>query len=179
MVLSLRAGMLGIAPLDWEIAMRRLALALFVTLCGTFAYAQATGDPLALITDIYKTYQSDTDHPGYANVYSRRLQALIDADEKATPQGDAGTIDWDVFVNGNNWELSKLTIALVSKSAAHAQVRAQFFNFKDPHDLLFDLVREDGRWFIDDISETKKGGNRWTMSKILTHAPDAFPDEKK
>jgi hypothetical protein len=130
MVLSLRAGMLVIASLDWEIAMRR-------------------------------------------------LQALIDADEKATPQGDAGTIDWDVFVNGNNWELSKLTIALVSKSAAHAQVRAQFFNFKDPHDLLFDLVREDGRWFIDDISETKKGGNRWTMSKILTHAPDAFPDEKK
>src|SRR5664279_3725934 len=129
MVLSLRAGMLGIAPLDWEIAMRRLALALFVTLCGTFAYAQTTNDPLALITDIYKTYQSDTDHPGYANVYSRRLQALIDADEKATPQGDAGTIDWDVFVDG--------------------------------------------------ISETKKGGNRWTMSKILTHAPDAFPDEKK
>jgi hypothetical protein len=147
MVLSLRAGMLGIAPFDWEIAMRRLALALFVALCGTFAYAQATDDPLTLITDIYKTYQSDTDHPGYANVYSRRLQAL--------------------------------TIALVSKSAAHAQVRAQFFNFKDPHDLLFDLVREDGRWFIDDISETKKGGNRWTMSKILTHAPDAFPDEKK
>ena len=159
--------------------MRRLAFVLFVALCGTFASAQATDDPLALITDIYKTYQGNTDHPGYANVYSRRMQALIDADEKATPQGDAGTIDWDVFVNGNDWALSKLTITLVSKSAAQAQVRAQFYNFKDPHDLLFDLVREDGRWFIDDISETKVGGNRWTMSKILKHAADAFPDEKK
>ena len=159
--------------------MRRLALVLFVTLCGTFASAQATDDPLALITYIYKPYQGNTDHPGYANVYSRRMLALIDADEKATPQGDAGTIDWDVFVNGNDWALSKLTITLVSKSAAQAQVRAQFYNFKDPHDLLFDLVREHGRWFIDGISETKVGGNRWTISKILTHAADAFPDEKK
>ncbi len=125
--------------------MRHLALALFVALCGPFAYGQATGDPLALITDIYKTYQGDTDHPGYANVYSRRLQALIDADEKATPKGEAGTIDWDVFVNGNDWALSKLTITLVSKSAAQAQVRAQFYNFKDPHNLRFKLLREDGR----------------------------------
>ncbi len=110
---------------------------------------------------------------------ARRLQALIDADEKATPKGEAGTIDWDVFVNGNDWALSKLTITLVSKSAAQAQVRAQFYNFKDPHNLLFKLLREDGRWFIDDISETKKGGNRWTMSKVLMYAADAFTDEKK
>lgn len=106
------------------------------------------------------------------------MQALIDADEKATPKGDAGTIDWDVFVNGNDWDIKNLTIALVSKSAARAQVRAQFISFK-PHDILFDLVREDGRWFIDDISETRVGSNRWTMSKILVHAPDAFPDEMK
>jgi hypothetical protein len=158
--------------------MRRLALALFFALCGTFAHAQATDDPVVLITDIYKTYQGDAAHPSYANPYSRRLQALLDADEKATPKGDAGTIDWDVFVNGNDWDIKNLIIALVSKSTTHAQVRAQFISFK-PHDILFDLVREDGRWFIDDISETKVGSNRWTMSKILTHAPDAFPDEMK
>jgi hypothetical protein len=39
------------------------------------------------------------------------MQALIDADEKATPKGDAGTIDWDVFVNGNDWDIKNLTIA--------------------------------------------------------------------
>ena len=158
--------------------MRRLALALFFALCGTYANAQATDDPVALITDIYKTYQGDTDYPSYANPYSRRMQALLDADEKATPKGDAGTIDWDVFVNGNDWDIKNLTVALVSKSAARAQVRALFISFK-PHDMLFDLAYEDGRWVIDDISETKLGSNRWTMSKILTHAPDAFPDEKK
>jgi hypothetical protein len=158
--------------------MRRLIMALLMTLGGALAQAQTADDPVALITDIYKTYQGDTAYPSYANPYSRRMQALIDADEKATPKGDAGTIDWDVFVNGNDWDIKNLTIALISKSAAHAQVREQFISFK-PHDILFDLVREHGRWFIDDISETRVGSNRWTMSKILTHAPEAFPDEMK
>lgn len=36
-----------------------------------------------LITDIYKTYQGDTAYPSYANPYSRRMQALIYADEAA------------------------------------------------------------------------------------------------
>lgn len=35
------------------------------------------------------------------------LRALIDADVKNTPDGYAPTIDWDVFVDGNNWEISK------------------------------------------------------------------------
>ena len=42
------------------------------------------------------------------------------------------------------------------------------------------LARLDGHWRIDDIEKTLKP--RWTMSKILTDAPNAFPDaepEKK
>lgn len=158
--------------------MHRLAVILIVVLCSSLVHAQTRNEPVALIKDIYKTYQANRDPPGYSDVYSSRLQALIDADAKATPEGDAGTIDWDVFVNGNNWQLSKLTIALVFKSDVRARVRTRFFNFKDPHDIQFDLVRENGRWAIDDISETKKG-NRWTMSKTLRGASDAFPDEKK
>jgi hypothetical protein len=157
--------------------MHRLALFLIVALSSSFVFAQTRDDPVALIADIYKTYQTDTKSPGYSDIYSRRLQALIDADTKATPEGEVGKIDWDVFVNGNDWQLSELTITLVSKSDLRAQVLARFFNFKDPHEILFDLVREDARWTIDDVRETRKG-NRWTMSKILTGAPDAFPDEK-
>jgi hypothetical protein len=103
--------------------------------------------------------------PGYSDVYSKRLQALIDADLKSQEPGDSGSIDWDVLVNGNDWQVSKLAIMLVSKSATRAQ------------DQLFDLIVEDGRWVIDDVRATHMG-NRWTMSKILTRAPNAFPDEK-
>ncbi len=158
--------------------MRRLALILIFALCASSAHAQANNDPVALITDIYQTYQADTDPPGYGDVYSKRLQALVDSDSKDAPDGDGGKIDWDVFVNGNDWQVSKLSITLVSKSATRARVRARFYNFKEQQDQLFDLVVEDGRWVIDDVRATRKG-NRWTMSKILTRAPDAFPDEKK
>ncbi len=157
-----------------------LVMWLMLLAAGSVVPAQAApaDDPLALITTIYKTYQSDTDTPGLANVYSRRLQGLIDEDEKKTPPGEAGTIDWDLFIDGNDWVLSNLRIALVSRSATRARVRAAFENHQEPRDIAFDLVHEDGRWVIDDIASTRMGG-RWTMSKILMGAPDAFPDQKK
>jgi hypothetical protein len=155
-----------------------LRSSLIFALCASFAHAQDASDPVALITNIYKAYTTDTESPGYGDVYSKRLRTLIDSDSLDAPDGDGGKIDWDVFVNGNDWTVSKLAITLVSKSATRAQVRARFFNFKEPQDQLFDLVVEDGRWVIDDVHATKMGA-RWTMSKILTRAPDAFPDEKK
>jgi hypothetical protein len=160
--------------------MRRLVLVLAFALASVSAQAaEAAKDPLAAIQAIYKSYANDTPTPSLTDdFYSRRMQRLLEADRKATPKGDAGTIDWDVFIDGNDWALSEMKITLVSRSEAKAQVRATFRNHKEPRDMLFDLVRERGRWVIDEVRAMKKGG-RWTMSKILTHAPDAFPDEKK
>jgi len=156
----------------------RLVLAVLVVLSlGTAAAVAAPfdSDPLSLIEAIYKTYQ--TDNPGLPHIYSKRLHALIDKDEKETPESMVGRIDWDVFVDGQDWKLTELKIALVSKSADKAQVRATFKNFGEPSNQLFDLVREDGHWRIDDITKTLPP--RWTMSKILLDDPDAFPDAPK
>ena len=107
-------------------------------------------------------------------VYSKRLQALIDKDEKETPEGDVGRIDWDLFVDGQDWQLTDLKIVPGLEEATRAEVRATFKNFDEPRDILYTLVLENGHWRIDDIQETLKP--RWTMSKILLDAPDAFPD---
>src|SRR5262249_55877721 len=117
----------------------RFALLLACALLPGAAFAQSPDKPLGLITAIYKTYQGGTGRPGPSHVYSRRLQHLLDLDAKATPKGEAGTIDWDVFVDGNDWELSGLRIDLVSQSPRHALVRANFKNFKRPTEILFDL----------------------------------------
>ena len=133
---------------------------------------------MALITAIYQTYTDiapgEDSVPDVQGVYSKRLQALVDKDEKETPEGEVGRIDWDVFVDGQDWQLTGLKIVPVSKDADQAAVRATFKNFGDARDILYSLVLEDGHWRIDDIQETLKP--RWTMSKILTDAPDAFPD---
>lgn len=157
-----------------------LALLLALSLGAEAARAvqgTADSDPVSLIKAIYATYTADNDKPGLPRIYSKRLQALIDKDEKETPEGMVGRIDWDVFVDGQDWKLTELKIALVWKSADKAQVRATFKNFDQSSNMLFDLVREDGRWRIDDVTKTIPP--RWTMSKILLDAPDAFPDAPK
>jgi hypothetical protein len=160
--------------------MLRFLLVLMLLVAGSLmAHAKDAQDPVALIQSIYKSYMGKAEPPDLASlkVYSHRLKALLDADEKAA-QGEVGALEFDVFVNGQDWKLSKLKIALISKSEAQAKLRATFNNFKSPEEIILDLVREDGSWRIDEISSTRKG-HRWTMSKILSHAPDAFPDEVK
>lgn len=142
------------------------------------APAQNSREPFELVTAIYRGYQNDNNPPGPAIQYSDRLQALLDADARKTPLGYAGRIDWDVFVNGNNFEVSNVRITPMSQSATRAQMRADFENFKKEQQILIDLVREGGVWRIDEVRSIRKGA-RWTMSKILRGAPDAFPDQQK
>lgn len=160
--------------------MRRLSLVLAVLFATAPAHA-ASQEPVDFIAAIYKTYGTTPDPDDHSELrrdfYSQRLLKLIEADEKATPKGEVGRLDFDVFVNGNNWELSNLKIVLVSRDATHAKVRVNFENFKFPRETLFSLIREGDDWRIDEIQSLHKP--RWTLSKILTGAPDAFPDERK
>ncbi len=133
---------------------------------------------MAFVSAIYKTYtdiaQGDPARPGLPDMYSKRLQALIDKD---AAEGEVGRLDFDPIVDGQDWEIGGLKMKEVYRSGGEARVRADFANFGEPRNLLFSLVREDGEWRIDDIAETLPP--RWTLSKILTGAPDAFPDDKK
>jgi hypothetical protein len=149
-----------------------LAVILAIALVGAASAKSVDSDPVLLITAIYKTYE--TDSAGLPHIYSKRLQALVNKDDKETPEGMVGRIDWDVFIDGQDWKLTELKITSVSQTPTQAQVRATFKNFDQPSDMLFDLVLEDGHWRIDDVTKTLKP--RWTMSKILLGAPDAFPD---
>lgn len=154
-----------------------IALALSA-ISGMAAAARADG-PVDVITKIYDGYQtaeSALDVPAPQRVYSRRLQGLLDKDRQATPEGEVGRLDWDVFVDGNDWKLTELSISPVEESAGRATVRATFKNFGEARELMFTLVKEDAAWLIDEVHSMTEGG-RWTMSKILTGAPDAFPDE--
>ena len=105
---------------------------------------------------------------------ARGSRRLVDKDAKETPEGMVGRIDWDVFVDGQDWKLSELKIVPVSQEAAKAQIRATFINMGEQKNMLFDLVREDGHWRIDEIEATLPP--RWIMSKILADDPAAFPD---
>lgn len=137
--------------------------------------------PVAFVAGIYETYTDDGGgdpvQPGRAGIYSKRLQALFDKDAAGTPDGEAGRLDFDPFVDGQDWEVGGLKLKDVYQSGGEARVRADFANFGQPRSILISLVREDGEWRIDDIAETL--APRWTLSKILEGAPDAFPDAEQ
>jgi hypothetical protein len=125
-------------------AVWRFLLVLLLIFPDAAAQSPHDADPVKLITAIYQTYTVDNS-PAVPNVYSRRLQLLLDTDAKNTPPGDAGTIDWDVFVDGNNWELSNLRIALVARSGSNATVQASFNNFGRPSAPTLTLASRAGR----------------------------------
>lgn len=155
-----------------------MALILAVALGAAAPPKEVDDDPASLIAAIYKTYADiapgEEGMPGLPGIYSKRLQALLDKDARETQDGMVGRIDWDVFVDGQDWQLSELKIEPVSLDAAKAQIRASFKNFGEPKNMLFDLVREEGGWRIDEIAATLPP--RWIMSKILADDPGAFPD---
>jgi hypothetical protein len=155
---------------------RLLPILMFFLMLIPAQAAPRPDDPLAMIKTIYKKFEAAAPEPEQ-DIYSRRLQRLIDADRKSTPDGDVGALDFDVFVNGNNWELANVRVELLSRDATRAQVRSTFESFKKPQEILFSFVREGGHWRIDEIQSLKS--IRWTMSKILTGARDAFPDHKR
>jgi Protein of unknown function (DUF3828) len=160
--------------------MRAIALvvAFVLVLAAGSAHAETAGDPARAIGDVYQAYQAaqaNHDVPKLRGVYSRRLKRLLDADH---PKGEIGRLDFDFFVDGQDFEITNLHITPVSQSAAKAQVRAAFDNLGRASDLLFDMVHEGGHWVVDDVRSTSPK-RRWTLSKILKGAPDAFPDMKK
>jgi hypothetical protein len=129
----------------------RLLLALILAVAVGAASPKAIdGDPVSLMTAIYQTYLDNTEL--LTDIYSKRLQALLDKDERETQEGDVGRIDWDVFVDGQDFDLKELKIVPVSQDETKAQIRATFINLGDQKNMLFDLVREDGHWRIDEIA---------------------------
>jgi len=135
----------------------------------------AGSDPVALIKQIYDAYSE-----GRVNladdIFSHRLQALVDADQKKN-EGYAPKLDW-VFVNDSDYIIGDVKVVQLWRSGTQARVRTRFDNHDKPQEVTFDLVNEDGAWHIDEVRSTRKGG-RWTMSKILTAGTDAGADRRK
>ena len=152
------------------------AIVLFVAWAG-IAAAQSVADPVAVVRAIYAGYERDKPAAWYDRNYSAGLKKLIDADQKSAHKADdAGHFDWDPIINAQDWKLTDIRISLVSQTAGQAVVDASFHNLDADQHMRFDLVLQAGNWVIDDLQALDKP--RWTMSKILQDAPDAFPDEK-
>jgi len=125
--------------------------------------------PTALLQYAYAPYATGKFKDDTNQLYSSELNAQFRAADANVPADDIGPVDFDVFVNGQDYQLSGLQIGDASPEAGGVSVPVSFKNFDDPQSLLFHLVKEGGGWKINDI-ESLTPGSTWRLTTLL--APD-------
>ena len=149
--------------------MRLVALAagLFLSL-STFAAAQVYDTPEAMLEAFYAPYLNDEIPEDDAQFRSEALQALYDRDAEITPSGEMGALEFDPYVDGQDFGLTEFEIGAPQIDGDSAIVDVSFNNFDEPRSLTYELVNEDG-WKIDDVVSTSPD-NPYRLSEIFAAA---------
>lgn len=81
------------------------------------------------------------------------LAALILKDRKhAARRNEVGTLDFDPFVDAQDWEISDLSIAVQEASPGKAQAAVKFKNVDRPSVVTLDLVKAGKVWRISNVT---------------------------
>ena len=81
---------------------------------------------------------------------SKRLNDLYAADTKEA-DGEIGRIDFDPFINGQDYDVTKVEVSEPYIAGGKAVVRVNVVNFGKPDEFGLLLVQEDGGWKVDDV----------------------------
>jgi hypothetical protein len=151
--------------------MRLVVLAAgFVLAFSGMAAAQPYDTPDALLQAFYGQYlDADAGFGDEAAFRSSGLQALYDADAEATRDGEMGALDFDPFIDAQDWEITDLEIGAAGIAGDYASAEVSFKNFGEARTLRYDLAKEDGGWKIDDVASTTPG-NEYRLSEIFALA---------
>jgi len=124
-------------------------------------------DPKAFVTEVYRRLMApaaaDTMYVPPDDIYSPRLEKLI-RDDRRKAKGEVGCVDFLFWVNGQDYEITKLTITSVDQGQDAKTVIAKFLSFKDPEEIHFDFRRIGGRWLLDDAHSVTN--QKWTLSDL-------------
>jgi Protein of unknown function (DUF3828) len=134
---------------------------LSVTL-ATVASPLAAADPSAhdFVAAIYDTYVSE-ERNGVAldsdakvrRYFEPSLAALILKDRKqAARRGEVGVLDFDPFVDAQDWEISDLAIAVEDAGPAKARASVKFKNVDKPSVVALELIRIGNAWKISNVT---------------------------
>ena len=145
-----------------------LAAGLFLSFTG-LAAAQPFLTPEALLEAFYQPYLDGDFADDESAFQSEALQALYAHDAEITPEGEMGAIDFDPYINGQDFDISNLVIGTPAISGDTAGVDVSFDNFDQQTRLTYDLVLEAGGWKIDDVA-SQGGEYPYRLSEIFAAA---------
>ena len=130
-------------------------------------------DPKNFVSDVYRRLVAaqSTDSSSYTppdDIYTARLGKLFREDRRKA-KGEVGCLDFDFWVNGQDWKITDLTVTSRDESPERKTVIAKFKNIGDPQEIRFDFHVIAGRWLLNDVHYVL--APQWTLSNILQCAP--------
>ena len=154
--------------------------ALFGLLMLQFSAASASSaptrisDPASFVAEVYQHYVKAQSRGGSymppQDIFTARLSKLI-RDDVARSKGEVGCLDFDFWVNGQDWKITNLKVAIGAAGKDRETVIAKFLNLGVPQEIHFEFRRigaagkDEGRWLLDDAHSLKDP--RWTLSDVL------------
>jgi Protein of unknown function (DUF3828) len=97
------------------------------------------------------------------------LAALMIKDQKAAAKrGEVGTLDFDPFVDAQEWEISEFDIAVSETAPGKASATVKFTNLGKPTIVSLDLVAIKNEWRIRDITWQIDGKSQ-TLRGLYVH----------
>lgn len=135
----------------------------------------AIENPSTFLARIYDTYSHDDisaafiGETGPKRIASERFIAVLEEDQALTLPGDMGYLDADPICQCQDYQnlvVTKINILSNDDKQAHAAVT--FRTFSDASHTTtttFNLVVENGQWFIDDIFGADKKSVRDTVDE--------------
>ena len=143
------------------ITRRHFVFASVLVIAGVPAGA-ALADPAAkaFLEKIYAAYKGKNSKgiPLDSDAMLRRyfepkLAALMIKDRKnAAKRGDVPELNSDPFINGQDWEIGPVDIAVSDIAPDKASATVKFRNFKDQTTVVYDLIKLKDGWRIADIT---------------------------
>jgi hypothetical protein len=127
--------------------------------------APAASNAKAFVTRIYDAYKGKgsrgiTIHTDASNRawFEPALAALITKDDAAAAKRkEVPALDFDPFVDSQEWELTDLNIAVSEAPPDKATATVSFKNFGMPSKIVLDLVKVKTDWRIANITWTRDG----------------------
>ena len=154
------------------IDLKRLLLgaAAFAFTASAALAAPPPSSPAELVRDVYaRLIAANQTGQGYDpgdDLYSPRLKALEAAARKAAGTDVPCGLDFDIFFDGQEYDLKSADVSVAPGATADAQlVIAKFDSLGHPHEVHFTFRRIAGRWRLDDAESVV--GTRWVFSRLL------------
>jgi hypothetical protein len=125
-------------------------------------------NPAGFVTGVYRHYlKAQSTDEAYAppeDVFTPRLGKLI-RDGRKRAKGEVGCLDFDFWVNGQDWTITNLSVTTGAAGKDRETVIARFLNVGSPQEIHFEFRRINGRWLLDDVRSLKD--QRWILSAVL------------